>query len=147
MDATQELTATTLERLRQASDAWYRSDPEPDRAMWSRREPVSLFGALGPHKAGWPEVEATIRPMAARFSDPDMTTDVEVVQVGSELASTVGDEHGQVAIDGNRQPVRIRATHSSRREQDQWKLLHRHGDLAPVDASPPIPMPNSGRAR
>jgi ketosteroid isomerase-like protein len=85
--------------------------------------------------------------MAARFSDPDMTTDVEVVHVGSELASTVGHEHGPVAIDDNRQPVKIRATHIHRRAQDEWKLIHRHGDLAPVDASPSVPMPNSGRAR
>jgi ketosteroid isomerase-like protein len=147
MEANQEFTATTLERLRQASGAWYRSDPEPYRAMWSRREPVSLFGPLGPCKAGWLEVEATFRRMAARFSDGDMTTDFEVVHVGSELAYTVGYEHGQVAIDGHRQPVKIRATHIYRREQDEWKLVHRHGDVAPVDASPSVPMTSSGRAR
>jgi ketosteroid isomerase-like protein len=147
MEANQEFTAKTLERLQQASGAWYRSDPEPYSAMWSRREPVSLFGALGPCKAGWPEVEATFRRMAARFSDGDMTTDFEVVHVGSELAYTVGYEHGQVAIDGNRQPVRIRATPIYRREQDEWKLVHRHGDLAPVDDTLSVPMPNSGRAR
>jgi hypothetical protein len=90
MEANQEFTAKTLERLQQAYGAWYRSDPEP---------------------------------------------------------YTVGYEHGQVAIDSNRQPVRIRATHIYRREQDQWKLIHRHRDLAPVDDSPSIPMPNSGRAR
>jgi ketosteroid isomerase-like protein len=147
MEANKELTATTLERLQQASGAWYRSDPAPYRAMWSRREPVSLSGALGPGKAGWPEVETTFRQMATRFSDRDMTTDFEVVHVGSELAYTDGYEHGQVAIDGNRQPVKIRATHSYRREQDEWKLIHRHGDLAPVDDSPSVPMTSSGRAR
>jgi hypothetical protein len=147
MEANQELTATTLARLPQACGAWYHSDPAPDRAIWARREPVSLVGALGPHTAGWPEVEATFRQMAARFSDPDMTTDVEVIQVGSELADAVGDDHGPVAIDGNRQPVKIRAIHIDRRAQDQWTLLHRHGDLAPVDASPPVPMTSSGRAR
>jgi hypothetical protein len=147
MEANQELTATTPERLRQASGAWYRSDPEPDRAMWSRREPVSLFGAPGPCKAGWPQVEATFRRIAARFSDKDMTTDFEVVHVGSELASTVGSEHGQVAIDGTRRPVKVRATPIDRREQEEWNLIHRHGDLAPVDATPSVPMPNSGRAR
>jgi hypothetical protein len=40
--------------------------------------------------------------MAARSGDPDMISDVEVVHVGSELASTVGYEQGQVAVDGNR---------------------------------------------
>jgi ketosteroid isomerase-like protein len=133
MEANQEFTATTLERLQHASGAWYRSDPEPYRAMWSRREPVSLFGALGPCKAGWPEVEAPFRPMATRFSDGDMTTALEVVHVGCELASTVGYEHGQVATDGNRQPVKIRATHIYRREQDEW------------NARPPARRSGSGR--
>jgi hypothetical protein len=66
MEANQEFTATTLERLQQASGACYRSDTAPYRAMWSRREPVSLFGALGPCRAGWPEVEATFRRMVQR---------------------------------------------------------------------------------
>jgi ketosteroid isomerase-like protein len=83
MEANEEFTATTLERLQQARGAWYR----------------------------------------------------------------VGYEHGQVAIDGNRQPVRIRATHSYRPEQDEWKLVHRHGDPAPVDDRPSIPTTNSGRQR
>jgi hypothetical protein len=69
MEANQELTTTTLERLRQACGAWYRSDPAPDRAMWSRREPVSLLGALAQAKpvgrrskrpsGGWPPGPAT----------------------------------------------------------------------------------------
>ena len=138
MEANQELTTTTLERLRQACGTWYRSDPESDRAMWSRREPVSLFGALGPCKAGWPEVEATFRRTAARFSDPDITTDFDVVEVGSDLADTVGYEHGQVAIDGTRQPVKVRVTHIFRREHGEWRIVHRHGDLAPVDDSPSV---------
>jgi hypothetical protein len=99
MEAHEEFTATTLARLRQAADAAYCSDPEPYLAMWSRREPVSLFGALGPCKAGWPQIEGTLRWVTSRFSDPDMTTDFEVVHVGSDLAYTVGYEHGHVAID------------------------------------------------
>jgi ketosteroid isomerase-like protein len=28
-------------------------------------------------------------------------------------------------------------THVYRREDGEWKIVHRHGDLAPVDESPP----------
>jgi ketosteroid isomerase-like protein len=34
-------------------------------------------------------------------------------------------------------PLAFRATHVYRREDGDWKIVHRHGDLAPVDESPP----------
>jgi ketosteroid isomerase-like protein len=71
-----------------------------------------------------------------RFSDADMTHDLEVAYAGADLAYTVGYEHGEVAIDGVRQPVKLRVTLIYRREDGQWKLVHRHGDFAPVDQSP-----------
>jgi ketosteroid isomerase-like protein len=79
--------------------------------------------------------------VATRFSDPDMTIDVDVVEVGSDLAYTVGYEQGQLAIDGTGQPVKIRVTHVYRREEDEWKLVHRHGDLAPVNERPTLRVP------
>jgi ketosteroid isomerase-like protein len=114
----------------------YAGDPEPYLAMFSQRDPVSLFGAFGPCKTGWSEVSQTVGWVGSRFSDGDMTTDVEVAYVGADLAYTVGYEHGEVAIDGVRQPVRLRVTLIYRREDDDWKLVHRHGDFAPVDQSP-----------
>jgi ketosteroid isomerase-like protein len=32
--------------------------------------------------------------------------------------------------------MRIRVTHIYRLEDGQWRLVHRHGDFAPVDESP-----------
>ena len=106
--------------------------------MWSRREPVSLFGALGPANTGWPETERALRRVVARFSDPDIITDFDVVGVGSDLAYSVGYEHGVLAIDGTRQPTKTRVTHIYRREHGQWRIVHRHGDFTPVDDSPSI---------
>ena len=52
----------TLERQRLALvDAMFGGDPEPYVGTWSRRNPVSLFGAWGPCKAGWPELSKTFR--------------------------------------------------------------------------------------
>lgn len=65
-----------------------------------------------------------------------MTADVEVVCLGADLAYTVGYEQGEAAIDGVTQPVKIRVTHVYRHEEDDWKLVHRHGDFAPLDQGP-----------
>jgi hypothetical protein len=136
MEPGEEFANQTLELLRGAIDAWYRSDPEPYIAMWSRQEPVSLFDALGRCKAAWPELETTFWRMASRFSEPEINTEFDVVCVGPKIANTVGYKQGQVAIDGISQPVRIRATQIHRREQDEQELVHRHGDFVPDQRAP-----------
>jgi ketosteroid isomerase-like protein len=34
--------------------------------------------------------------------------------------------------------VKVRVTHIFRREHGEWRIVHRHGDLAPVDDSPSV---------
>jgi ketosteroid isomerase-like protein len=126
----------TLARVREAVDATYRGDAEPYTQLWSSREPVSLFGALGPRKTNRPDIEQAFRWVASRFSDPAMVTDFEVVEVSDSFAYTVGYERGELAIDGKKQHVRVRVTQIFRHENNEWKMVHRHGDFAPVDDSP-----------
>ena len=40
--------ARTLEQQRRANNAMSSGDPEPYMNLWSRKDPVSLFGAWGP---------------------------------------------------------------------------------------------------
>jgi ketosteroid isomerase-like protein len=126
----------TLEQIDRAVDAAYHTDPEPYVAVWAHRPPVSLFGALGPAKATLPDVQASLRWVGTRFSDGAMSTNYEVVEVGTDLAYTVGYEQGELTLDGQRRPVRIRVTHIYRLEDGEWRLVHRHGDFAPADTSP-----------
>ncbi len=133
-----DFTSKVLERQRVANDAMYAGDPEPYLSMWSRDDPVSLFGAWGPCKAGWDELSRTYRWVGSRFSRGHVSYPLEVVHAGTDLAYTVGYEQGEVRIDGGPlRPVKIRVTHIYRREHDEWKLVHRHGDFAPTDESPP----------
>jgi ketosteroid isomerase-like protein len=136
MSATGDFTSKVLERQRAANDAMYAGDPEPYMSMWSRHDPVSLFGAWGPCQTGWDELGRTYRWVGSRFSDGQVSYPLAVVHAGTDLAYTVGYEQGQARIDGGSiRPVKIRVTHIYRREQDEWKLVHRHGDFAP-DESP-----------
>ena len=108
-----------------------------------RRDPVSLFGAWGPCKTGWDEVSRIFRWVASRFSDPaysrsDFHYDVEVSDVSGDMAYTVGFERFKASRDdGPPEQVTVRVTHVYRRENGEWKIVHRHGDLAPEDQSPP----------
>src|SRR5688500_16492068 len=55
-----------------------------------------------------------------------------------QMAYTVGFERfNEILADGEKKPWTVRVTHAYRREEGEWKIVHRHGDQAPVDESRP----------
>lgn len=131
--------ATTLPRQIEAETALHNGDPEPRLKMWSTKDPVSLFGGWGPCKSGSKEVTRIFRWVASRFSNCSAYRfELLAAGVSGDLAYTVGYEHSIRSVDG-RPPVSatLRVTHVYRREDGEWKIVHRHGDMPPVDQSPP----------
>jgi ketosteroid isomerase-like protein len=128
-----------LPRQAEAELAMVLGDPAPRMALWSRRDPVTLFGAAtGRSRAGWDELSPIFRWVASTFSDvSDFSFDVEVADVSGDLAYTVGYERFTGSIDGRpAAPMTVRVTHVYRREDGEWKIVHRHGDSAPIDQRP-----------
>jgi ketosteroid isomerase-like protein len=127
----------TLARQAKAEEALHNGDPEPRLAMWSDRDPVTLFGAAV-SKSGAEEVRRFFRELAAQFSDcTAYRFELVAADVSGDLAYSVGYEHTSVSIDGAPvAPYILRVTHLYRREDGEWKIVHRHGDPPPVD--PPL---------
>jgi ketosteroid isomerase-like protein len=129
-----EFLADILPRQIEAERALHEGDSTPRMAMWSTNDPVTLLGAFGVAKSGWDEVSETFRWVASRFSNLG-DYDFEVIAAGAsgDLAYTVGYERHAVSIEGG--PVErhtLRVTHVYRREDGEWKVVHRHGDETPV---------------
>jgi ketosteroid isomerase-like protein len=139
MNELEEFRSTILARQAEAEAALVQGDPEPRIELWSRRDPVTLMGAWGPNKSGWEELSRIFRWVASRFTEAsDFRWDIEVAQVSGDLAYTVGYERLNASIDGGPlAPMTVRVTHVYRREDGEWKIVHRHGDTAPLDESPP----------
>lgn len=143
MGELEEFRTVFLARQTQAEEAMVHGDVQPRLALWSRREPVSLLGAWGPNKTGWAELERIFRWVAQRLSGTtksDFRFDVEVAEVSADghMAYAVGFERfNETLANGERKPWSVRVTHVYRREDGEWKIVHRHGDIAPVDESPP----------
>lgn len=135
---TEDFQATTLLRQAAAHEEMVRGNPEPFIGMWSRREPVSLFGAWGPCQTGWERLVRTFRWVGSRYSEgTGARSEVQVLGLGDELAYTVGYEEQVASIDdGPEAPMRLRVTHIYRRENGEWLLVHRHADFTPLDQSP-----------
>ena len=106
----------------------------PRKALWSHQDPVTLFGAEASAR-GWKEVEPIFDRLADSFSDGQSCT-YEVVGAGisGDLAYVAAMERSVAGTLGSTpQTFTLRVTTIFRREQGEWKVVHRHGD--PLDAA------------
>jgi uncharacterized protein (TIGR02246 family) len=121
-----------------AERAIYNGDAEPYKALWSHTDEVTLFGAFGPCKTGWAELSRTFDWVAHRYQGGSVSQEYQTIVEAGDFAYTVALEHGRVALDGGPERSQaIRVTQIYRRHDGRWRLVHRHGDLAPLDESPP----------
>jgi ketosteroid isomerase-like protein len=127
-------------RLVAELQALHNGDPQPRLAMWSTKDPVTLFGAAM-SGSGWAQVSGIFRSIASRWSDcTDQRVELLVAGVSGDLAYTVGLEHTAVSVDGVPvEPYTLRVTQVYRREDGEWKIVHRHGDQVPIDQSQSLP--------
>jgi ketosteroid isomerase-like protein len=134
---TEEFLAEMLPRQTAAERAMHNGDAGPRTALWSKADPVSLFGAWLPIRTGWADVSDAFRRVAAQFSD-SREYRFEVVAAGAsgDLAYTIGYEHNVVALNGKPATYTLRVTHVYRREEGEWRIVHRHGDRPPDEPAP-----------
>lgn len=125
---------TTLPRLKTADTALHNGDATERVAMWSRNDPVSLFGAAL-SGSGWAQIEPTFRALESRFSNcTSWEFELLAADASSDLAYLVGIEHTTASVAGAPPaPYSLRVTTIFRRENGEWKIVHRHAD--PYDAS------------
>ncbi len=130
---TERFLVEMLPRQRVAEQAIHNGEVEPRLALWSRTDPVTVFGAKI-SASGWADLEPMFREVASWFSD-STGYEFEVIAAGAsgDLAYTVGYEHNQVKVDGEPRTYTLRATHVYRREDGQWRIVHRHADVPPAE--------------
>lgn len=133
---TESFLAEVLPLQRAAEQAIHNGDVEPRLALWSRNDPVTLFGALL-SGSGWADLEPTFRAVASWFSD-SVSYEFEVIAAGAsgDLAYTIGFEHNKVKVEGEDRAYTLRVTHVYRREEGSWRIVHRHADRPPSEGSP-----------
>jgi ketosteroid isomerase-like protein len=118
--------------LRDAEVALHNGDAAPRRAIWSRRDPVTVFGAWK-DASGQAEVDALFAHLEGSFSDCTMCEfELQEAEVLADVAYTVGLEHTSVSVDGVPRTYTLRATQVYRREDGEWKVVHRHGSPPPA---------------
>lgn len=114
--------------LHEAELALHNGDPMPRRALWSRREPVSVLGAWR-NAWGQAEIDALFTHLGKSFSNcASHELEVKAYDVIGDMAYTAGLERTAVSVDGKPRTYTLRVTQVYRREDNEWKVFHRHGD-------------------
>jgi ketosteroid isomerase-like protein len=129
-----------LEELRAALTAVANGDPEPMKALCSHTDAVSQCGFWGGVESGWAEVGERWDWVASQFV-PGLgvvTSETAFLTVSGDMAYGVFIERWQGQFKSHLEPTElmIRATLVFRREDGEWKAVHRHGDNA-VEKAPP----------
>jgi ketosteroid isomerase-like protein len=128
-----------LEQYQRAVEAVLKGDSSPQESLWSRGDDATLANPLGPPVRGWTEVSNALRRAAAQLSDGEILASERISGYSSgDLAYVLEIERSRVKVGGAREaaPSSLRVTTIFRREEDGWKVLHRHAD--PITTPQPI---------
>jgi ketosteroid isomerase-like protein len=132
-----------LNRLRDmyrtSVEAFIQGDPAATKLLWSRRDDVTLANPLGPPVRGFEQVCQVVDSSSALIREGDGFSFACITFVEtSDLAYEVGIERCTAKIGGASEQVQLslRVTTAFRREDDGWKIVHRHAD--PITDARPV---------
>ena len=129
------------DQYHQSLAAFIQGDPDVQKPLWSRRDDVTLANPLGPPEKGFDAVWQAADRAALQISEGEGYTFDTITWVETaDLAYEVGIEHSRAKLGGaaEKVPISLRVTTVFRREDDGWKIVHRHAD--------PITTPRSARS-
>jgi ketosteroid isomerase-like protein len=134
MDELERFLTEFLPQQEKAERAIHDGIVQPRIDLWTRNDPVTLFGAAVPCISGWDEVLPTFDWVASRFRHcTSYRFEVVAAGVSGDLAYVAGFEHTTAEVEGLQTSYTLRSTHVYRREDRQWRIVHRHGDAPPRD--------------
>jgi ketosteroid isomerase-like protein len=126
-----DFLAWAQSRLREAEVALHNGDAAPRRAIWSRRDPVTVFGAWK-SASGQADVSDLFTRLQGSFSDcRSYSYEIIAADVIGDMAYSVGYEHTQASVNGEPRTYLLRVTQVYRREDGEWRVVHRHADTVP----------------
>lgn len=94
------------------------------------------MAAIGGYQVGFEKVSALLTAASQTQSFESWSSKNLVKTVGDGLAFTAELEHYGRHADGKDESMTLRATQIYRREDGEWRVVHRHGDvLTPFEAN------------
>jgi ketosteroid isomerase-like protein len=126
-----------IERYKEALQAVVRGDPVPQKRLWSRRDDVTLANPIDPPARGWGAVELAFDRAVSQLREGDPVQFELISEYATQdLGYVLGMERTRLKIGDEMRPTALRVTTIFRKEDDGWRIIHRHAD--PITAPRPI---------
>ncbi|HLI97207.1 MAG TPA: nuclear transport factor 2 family protein [Candidatus Baltobacteraceae bacterium] len=121
-----------MQRREAASAAYVDGDPAPLRKIATCDLPATFFSPAGDFVQGAQQVASRYAADAQSFDNgSDFRFEVLQMAADGEIAYWVGLMRGKARMRGKSEAIsmNLRVTEVFRREDGDWKLVHRHADL------------------
>jgi len=117
----------TIEKMQQANLDLAHGNDSLAKALWSRKDDVTMFTGLATDEAkGWESVEATLKLSSKQIAGANTYIFEKISgSSGTDQAYLVQKEQYGFP---NGKTVSIQATILFQKEEGSWKIIHRHAD-------------------
>jgi ketosteroid isomerase-like protein len=120
-----------VQRYHSAMTPFAKGDPEPVKDLYSHADDVMLANPFGPAVRSWAAVSERLDFASSRMHDGEVTGFDEVARYQSGdlfVLLETEDWQSRVADRDDVEPWRLRVTTTFRREEGEWRVIHRHAD-------------------
>ncbi|MEO7716183.1 MAG: nuclear transport factor 2 family protein [Capsulimonas sp.] len=121
-----------MKRRAKAANAYVNGDAKPLSGLTAQKSPATFFGPGGGFTQGAGDVQSRYEKDAKSF-EPGGDSELEILQMGAGdgVGYWTGFQKATVRMPGKPDPIpmKLRITEVFRREEDEWKLVHRHADM------------------
>lgn len=123
---------TFLKHRDEVASAYVRGDAAPLSQIVARELPATFFSPMGGHLTDAKAVAERYSKDAGIF-EPEGESRLEILQSGAsgDIGYWAGFQRATVKLRGQAEPqvMNLRVTEIFRRENGEWKLVHRHADM------------------
>jgi len=118
-----------IDRCHAALTQQSQGNPKPLLELWSRGDDVTVMAAVGGYQVGFEAVSKLLTWASTTQKFEGWRAENLVTFAGPLLGMSVELEHYALHINGEDKGMTLRATQVYRRENGEWRIIHRHGDI------------------
>jgi ketosteroid isomerase-like protein len=118
-----------IDRCHEALTQQSQGNPGPLLDLWSRGDDVTVMAAVGGYQVGFDAVSRLLTWASTTQKFEGWSAENLATVAGPELGMSVELEHYALPADAEGTDMTLRATQVYRRENGEWRIIHRHGDI------------------